>query len=291
MENQTSWRRGRQGFTGPRAKASTLPARSFSSGRPAAKLFFTDVGEGRNVMLLHGWTADSHDWSWQLPVLECRYRTIAVDLRGHGKSEVVPSGGYTPADYVDDIEALIENTSQGDKFVLIGHSMGAQIAARLAVKRPDMVDAVVSVDGSLGYADDLSPVFQQVAMDLASRDLIDVVPALFDLFYDPATSAAFRHWHARRVQGMSTNVVRETILPLFLGPDQVGVGQQSELFCRNLALPTYHICRDAKQAERMGGWFHHSQSKIEVWQDVGHWIMQDKPNEINAALIEWIDRL
>jgi pimeloyl-ACP methyl ester carboxylesterase len=65
-----------------------------------AELFFTDVGAGENVLLLHGWTCDSHDWSWQLPVLESRYRVVAVDLRGHGSSEVMPPGAYAPADYV-----------------------------------------------------------------------------------------------------------------------------------------------------------------------------------------------
>jgi pimeloyl-ACP methyl ester carboxylesterase len=113
-----------------------------------AELFFTDVGAGENVLLLHGWTCDSHDWSWQLPVLESRYRVVAVDLRGHGSSEVMPPGAYAPADYVADIESLIVTKHPGQRFVLVGHSMGGQIAARLAAIRPDLIRGVVSVAGS-----------------------------------------------------------------------------------------------------------------------------------------------
>jgi pimeloyl-ACP methyl ester carboxylesterase len=80
---------------------------AYAATRPMAKLFMTEVGMGRSVMLLHGWTCDSHDWSWQLPLFERKYRVVAADPRGHGRSEVIPSGAYAPADYVTDIETLI----------------------------------------------------------------------------------------------------------------------------------------------------------------------------------------
>jgi hypothetical protein len=70
--------------------------------RATARLFTTEAGTGKNVVLLHGWTCDSHDWSWQLPLFESEYRVVAADQRGHGRSEVMPSGAYTPADYVAD---------------------------------------------------------------------------------------------------------------------------------------------------------------------------------------------
>lgn len=270
---------------------AALPGRAIAAAPAAASLFVTEAGKGRNVVLIHGWTADSHDWSWQLPVLESRYRTIAVDLRGHGRSEVTPPGTYTPADYMADFEALLTDKSLGEKFVLVGHSMGGQLAARLAAKRPDMVEAVVSVDGSLGFADALAPVFRKTAGDLASGDLGVVVPALFELFSDPATPPAFKRWHARRVQGMPQHVVRESFGPLFVGPDQVGVGRQSERFCRQLTIRFYHLCRDRAQAERMRPWFSNPRSKVDVWNNAGHFIMQDRPDDVNAALTAWIDSL
>lgn len=258
---------------------------------PAAKLFYTEAGTGRNVMLLHGWTCDSHDWSWQLPALESKYRVVAVDLRGHGRSEVMGAGQYTPDHYLADIEALIATKYPGQRFIVIGHSMGAQIAARLASRRPDLVSAVVSVDGSLGFADALLPVFEKATLDLANGDPGVVGPALFAAFYDAATPVALKRWHARRLQGVPLPVVRESFGPLFLGPHQVGVGRRSEDFCRGLNLPVYHLCRMQDQAAAMSTWFRHPKSKVEFWADAGHWIQQDRPADVNAAITAWIDTL
>nr|WP_285427232.1 alpha/beta hydrolase [Variovorax paradoxus] len=242
-------------------------------------------------MLLHGWSCDSHDWIWQLPMLESRYRVVAVDLRGHGRSEVMPSGAYMPADYVADIESLIQMKFPGQKFILMGHSMGAQIAARLAAQRPDLVSAVVSIDGGLGFSADLVPVFQKTTDDLNSGDPGVVGPALFAAFYDAATPAAFKRWHARRLQGTPVHALRESFGPLFLGGNQVGAGAQSENFCRSLTLPFYHLCRFQDQASAMSAWFSNTKSKVEFWTNAGHWIMQDRPADVNAAVAAWVDSL
>jgi pimeloyl-ACP methyl ester carboxylesterase len=255
------------------------------------KLFATEVGTGRNVMFLHGWTCDSHDWSWQLPLFESRYRVVAVDLRGHGRSEVMPSGAYTPADYVGDVEELISTRYPGEKFIIVGHSMGGQIAARLAARRPDLVSAVVSVDGSLGFSDAAAQLFRKTVHDLSVGDPRVVVPALFQVVYDPATDPAYKRWHTRRVQGMPVHVVRESFGPLFFGSDQVGVGEASAKFCRSLTVPVYHLCRDPVQADRMRPWFSHPNSRVDVWPNAGHWIMQDRRDDVNAATTAWIDAL
>jgi pimeloyl-ACP methyl ester carboxylesterase len=206
-------RRGTLVLAGAAAAAITHGnGMAYAATRSTAKLFATEAGTGKNVMLLHGWTCDSHDWSWQLPSLESKYRVVAADLRGHGRSEVMPSGAYTPADYVADVEALISTKYPGQRFIIVGHSMGGQIAARLAAKRPDLVGAVVSIDGALGFSGDAAQLFAKTTDDLDLGDPGVVVPALFQLVYDPATDPAYKRWHARRVQGMPPHIVRESLV-------------------------------------------------------------------------------
>ncbi len=256
-----------------------------------AKLFYTDVGQGRNIMLLHGWGADSNDWSWQLPVLEKHYRTVTVDLRGHGRSEVMPSGEYTPDHYASDIIALIEQKFSGQKFTLIGHSMGGQIAARIAASRPDLVNAVISVDGSLGFDKNFIPIFQKVTERLQVEEPVKVTSELFEQVYDPATSEAFKVWHNRRIIGMPLAPVRESFGPLFLGPNQVGIGTGSEKLLKQISIPFYHLCRFQDQADNMRTWLIHPKSKVEVWPHAGHWIMEDRPDDVNLAIVSWLDTL
>ena len=288
--NMAMTRRGLMTLMGLTA-ATTTSAQAVAAGKRTAEIFYTDAGKGMNMMLLHGWSCDSHDWSWQLPALESHYRVVAVDLRGHGRSEVMPSGSYMPDDYVADIEALIETRFSSEKFVLAGHSMGGQIAARLANKRPDLIKGVVSVDGSLGFSDKLAPTFQKAVYDLQHGNPADVGPTLFAGFYDKATDPALKRWHARRLQGTPINPVRESFGPLFFGPDQVGLGNQSEVFCKTIRVPFYHLCRGKGQAERMRTWFYHPKSKVDLWEDAGHWIMQDRKDDVNASIIAWVDAL
>ncbi|UJX39259.1 alpha/beta hydrolase [Desulfovibrio sp. JY] len=273
------------------ATATTTPIQAFAASKRIAKLFYTDTGKGRNMMLLHGWSCDSHDWSWQLPAFESRYRVVAIDLRGHGRSEVMQSGTYMPDDYVADIETLIETKFSSETFVLVGHSMGGQIAARLANKRPDLIEGVVSVDGSLGFSDKLAPTFQKAVDDLQRDNPADVGSALFAGFYDKATDPALKRWHARRLQGTPVYPVRESFGPLFFGPNQVGLGKQSEVFCKTISIPFYHLCRGKGQADRMRTWFSHPKSKVDLWEAAGHWIMQDRKDDVNASIITWVDML
>lgn len=279
-------------LTGAAAIAATSPLTSAQTAKHAtADLFFTEVGTGKNIMFLHGWTGDSNDWIWQLPYFENKYQVIAVDLRGHGRSEVMPSGSYEPDDYVSDIESLITTHYPNQDFTIIGHSMGGQIAARLAVKRPDLVNAVVSVDGSLGLSDDIGTAFAQVAENLQTADAPKVVAALFEQVYDTTTDPALKSWHARRAQGMSQIALKESFGPLFVGSNQVGVGKASEEFCKQLDLPFYHLCRDPNQANIMRPWFSNAKSKVDIWPHAGHWIMQDRKDNVNAAIISWINAL
>jgi Predicted hydrolases or acyltransferases (alpha/beta hydrolase superfamily) len=264
---------------------------SFTSSPAIAKLFFTEAGKGKSILLLHGWVSDSHDWMWQLPELEKHYHTVAVDLRGHGRSQVMASGEYTPDHYVSDIIALIENEFKSKSFVLIGHSMGAQISARVAALRPDLVDAVVSVDGSLGFAAELSGLFEETSNRLQTEDPVEVTSAMLKNFDDGSMHPAMDSLHIRRMKGMPLAPFRESFAPLFVGQDQIGQGLNSEIFLKKIKQPFYHMCRYQEQADKMRTWFSHPKSKVEMWDKASHWIMQDRHEEVTKALIEWIDAL
>ncbi len=242
-------------------------------------------------MFLHGWTCDSQDWSEQLHFFERRYHVVAVDLRGHGASEVPPSGAYSPKDYVADIEALIATRYPNERFIVVGHSMGGQIAARLAARRPDLVSAVVSVDAPIGFSGDAAEVFEKTAHELNTGDPRAVVAALFERVYGPATDPAHKRRHASRLQAMPLHVIRESFAPLFFGDDQIGIGDASARFCAGLQVPFYHLCVDPVQADAMRPWFSHPKSKVQAWSNAGHWIMQDCPDDVNAAVASWIDSL
>ncbi|RBQ21165.1 alpha/beta hydrolase [Spongiactinospora rosea] len=101
-------------------------------------LHWADTGSGRPVVLLHGGFLHHEMWADQIPALAGRYRVIAPDARGHGRSANA-TGPFRPA---DDLAALLRHLGTGPA-VLAGVSMGASIAVDTALEHPDLVSGLV----------------------------------------------------------------------------------------------------------------------------------------------------
>ncbi|WP_435283286.1 alpha/beta fold hydrolase [Streptomyces koelreuteriae] len=97
------------------------------------------------VLLLHGLMGRASHWASTARWLSGRYRAVALDQRGHGRSEKPPQGAFSRDAYVDDVEAALEQLGL-DPVVLIGHAMGALTAWQLAAKRPDLVRGLIICD-------------------------------------------------------------------------------------------------------------------------------------------------
>lgn len=110
------------------------------------KISYSDSGKGNVVLLLHGFLEDATMWKNIIPHLEKRYRVIAVDLLGHGKSECY---GYihTMEDQADMLFALITDLRLR-KVSLIGHSMGGYVALAFAELYPDHIRSMILLNSS-----------------------------------------------------------------------------------------------------------------------------------------------
>ena len=108
-----------------------------------AELAYTDSGSRGALALLfvHGWQGAGAVWSLITERLAARHRTIAIDLRGFGASNAAP-GPYRVETFSDDLSALVASLDL-DPLVVVGHSMGAAVAQRFAIDRPDAVEGLV----------------------------------------------------------------------------------------------------------------------------------------------------
>ena len=85
---------------------------SFIDGE-AGKIFYEEAGEGRPVVMVHGWSANHTFWEPQITALCESYRTIAVDLRGHGRSDK-PARGYNFDDHCKDLKRVMSGLGVED---------------------------------------------------------------------------------------------------------------------------------------------------------------------------------
>lgn len=113
-------------------------------------VYYTSVGNGSAVVLIHGFLENSSMWNDITKVLSKRNRVICIDLLGHGKTENL---GYihTMEDQAIMIKAVL-NHLRLRKYVLIGHSMGGYVALAFAKLFPSTIKGI-SLMNSTALAD------------------------------------------------------------------------------------------------------------------------------------------
>lgn len=109
------------------------PRAEYIEVEPTVRLHLTDAGEGRPIVLLHGWPLSDEMYEYQYnDLLKKKFRVIAITLRGFGKSDK-PYGAYDYDVHASDIKKVLDQLDIKDA-VLGGFSMGGSIAIRYVSK-------------------------------------------------------------------------------------------------------------------------------------------------------------
>jgi pimeloyl-ACP methyl ester carboxylesterase len=110
---------------------------------PAGQLYVDDGGSGGlPVLLLHSYAGSTAHWKAQLVHLRHRRRALAMDLRGHGRSDAPSGHDYSVPALAEDV-AAVADALELRRFVLVGHSMGGAAAAAYAGRHPRNVAGLV----------------------------------------------------------------------------------------------------------------------------------------------------
>ncbi|GAA1350982.1 alpha/beta fold hydrolase [Streptomyces beijiangensis] len=110
------------------------------------RLSYLDFGPatGRPLLALHGHLSEGASFTGLAAELGDEWRVIAPDQRGHGDSD--RAADYSRQGYIDDLVALLAHLDL-DSAVVLGHSLGGINAYQLAAQHPQLVAAVVNVEG------------------------------------------------------------------------------------------------------------------------------------------------
>jgi 3-oxoadipate enol-lactonase len=152
------------------------------------KIYWDERGSGEPVLLIMGLSYPSYMWHRSRPVLATRYRTIALDNRGVGQSDV-PAGPYTMAQMASDAVAVLDATGVERAYV-IGVSMGGMIAQEFALQYPGRVRSLILACTAAGgpTAVQAEPAALQVLMSRANMTPDEAIEAIIPFIYHPATS-------------------------------------------------------------------------------------------------------
>ncbi|HZR79956.1 MAG TPA: alpha/beta fold hydrolase [Candidatus Binatia bacterium] len=105
------------------------------------EMYYEEHGSGDPLLLVMGLAADSTAWMFQIPDFAKRYRTIAFDNRGVGRSSK-PAGPYSIHQMADDAVGLLDALDVKRAHV-VGVSMGGMISQEIALRHPERVRSLV----------------------------------------------------------------------------------------------------------------------------------------------------
>jgi pimeloyl-ACP methyl ester carboxylesterase len=186
---------------------------------------YDEQGEGRPVVLLASGAHDRHDYDELRALLGAGYRSISLDWPAHGESPA-GEGPATAMRFADIAEQLVEELTPSGA-LLIGNSVGGFAAARLAIRRPELVKGLVIVDGG-GFAG--RPLHVRAFCSLMSR------PWFLRLIYPSFSARYMRARTATDVRARDTGVATTREDP--------GLRAVSELW-RSFGSPEHDLRRDA----------------------------------------------
>ena len=245
------------------------------------KIHYTDYGAAAaTVVFVHGWSCDETVWRDVAPALAARnLRAITIDLPGHGRSDQ-PQIAYDMDLYARAIDAVLQH-AKVEKATLVGHSLGTASIRQFYRQTPSKVGALVVVDGALRPFGDAAMLEKFIA-PLRGPDYKQAIARSIDgmtqKMSDAATRQAIREMVVQTPQHVALSEMEATLNPELWKPDPIDVPVLMIL----AKSPVWSA--DYEQFVRS----FIPQLDYETWENVSHFLMMEKPQEFNDALLAFM---
>lgn len=269
-----------------------------------------DRGEGPVVVLLHGFPELAYSWRHQVPALvEAGYRVVAIDQRGYGSSAVPESvTDYTLTKLTGDVVAVLDRLDV-DVATIVGHDWGSIVTYAAAILHPDRFDRIVSLNVPYRGACWGFPTTDFIRENLAER-----FSYVLMFQEEGAAERGFardpRYWlnafylGGARGRTFLTDEEFDVYVDAFTrggitGPvnwyRNIDTNAAALGHARNepIGHPGLLIAADADPVlpldltEGLDRWM--PRLDVVVIEDCGHWTQQERPSEVNDALIGWLE--
>ena len=155
-------------------------------------------GDGPPLFMIHGIGASRHSWDGIVAALKHKFRCIAYDLRGHGKSPAPPPP-YSLDDLVEDLEALRAELGIA-RAHFVGHSLGGMIGPAYARRYPERVISLGLLSTAAGRSSEDSAKVKGVVAAMRQQGIPPVLESLRDRWFTPEFAAARPDVISRRMQ-------------------------------------------------------------------------------------------
>lgn len=256
-----------------------------------ARLYYEIAGEGEPIVLIHAGIADCRMWDAQFRHFASHSLVIQYDMRGYGRSKMIP-GEYSNH---GDLVALLD-TLGVESAALVGHSLGAATALNFALSFPERADALVLAAASLsGHA------WSNLALEMGSA----VDEALERGELERAAELELRMWvdgPARKPDTVEASIrerMRQMLIPLYETGQSEGKIRRLEppaiQRLHEITVPTLVFVGDSDVPDMMS-----IADKLEagianarkvVFSHTAHMINLEQPERFNRLVDEFLEAL
>ena len=254
-------------------------------------VYYTDTGVGeKTLILVHGWGGRTTFWDGQIDALAEKNRVIALDLPGHGRSSAQPRA-YTQAYFAAAIKAVMDK-AKVDKAVLVGHSMSASTVRWAAKLYPKRVAGLVLIDGVIypmskdkakrqEWLKEMKGFIKPLKGPDGKKALIDFLNMLHteNTPQEVKDAVEFSVLKTQKHVRMSALDNLFTIEAMDLPPIDVPT---LALYVRNADLPPDFEAQMRPLFPNM--------TYVE-FEDAGHFMMMEQPDDVNEKILEFVEKL
>lgn len=241
-------------------------------------------GDGdTSLVFVHGWSCDSRYWRYQVSFFSRDHRVVLLDLAGHGHSGSTRKK-YTMRSFGEDVKAVID--AEGlKKVILVGHSMGGFVIAETARLIPGRILGLVGVDTleDVGY-----PLTREELKQMVSpfrKDFKNSVRQFTEGMFFSETDPDIREWIIKDMSAAHQDIAissMEEMMSLFVS------GESAAIF-EEIKIPVVTVMGSLWPVNFEGNRKHMHSFDAIVLQNADHFLMIDKPEEFNRALVSAVE--
>lgn len=245
-----------------------------------ARVNYVDYGKGSETLVfVHGWSCNYTFWKDNLPAFKDKTRVLALDLPGHGTSEV-PSAKLSMDLFAKAVNAVMVDAGVR-KAVLVGHSMGTPVARQFYRLFPDKTLAIVMVDGSVKAFGD-KQMMDQIMTAFKSPNYKQAMEGMLGTMTGPIKKP-------ETVAQIKTSMM-STPQPVIVGAMEAmlddSIWKDDKINVPVLAL----MAPNPFWTEEYYTYFRTIAPDMEIqkWDDVSHFLMMDEPQKFNDAVSSFL---
>lgn len=246
-------------------------------------LHYFEKGQGKPFVMVHGFGGSTFSFRYQLEEFSRDYRCIAIDLKGFGYSERVKGGDYSLTEQARLVLRALDLLGV-DRFTLMGHSMGGDVAMRVAAMASDRVEKLILVATANGMKLWLMPRmgFMRPVLNFFIR--ASAPRHVARLFYDNSAvdqkEIIEGYRQTARIKGS-----RNTVWEMWKG-----VREDNPIDYKRIRMPTLILWAEKERILPLPSlglwWLRRKLPHAEVVKipRTGHLLLEERPEAANAAI-------